>query len=296
MKGHAAGDAGILHDCCPQELFEYIGQFVAPAQWLYNSLLPVPHDGNEWSGWYLSQILRHEQSGGWTLLMCSNETSVLPSGVLCPGFALAVRNHPPEIARSCGSRGEVLLTIRGSTTSKDWFINVNEKAVPFEYLQGGYSSYTGGDADVDLVGIASRTEPNSRAPFRRVQCQVHSGMLNAALGILEDYHVVEYLSQLREVGGYTDVKVVGHSLGAGVAALIVAVLKNSVVAAWEKVASPAAAAVVQKRLVCGIGFATPACVCAELADAMLLDNVFTSVINKCVLFDSSCTFEYMFDV
>jgi hypothetical protein len=270
----------VLLERCPAALFGYVGQYVAPAQWLYNSLLPVPHDGNEWSGWYLSQILRHQQSGGWTLLMCSNETSVLPSGTLCPGFALAVRNYPDGPVND--SRGEVLLTIRGSTTSKDWFINVDEKATPFEYLQGGYASYTSssGGVNEDVASIAPETEPNARAPFRRVQCQVHAGMHRAAEGILQQYHVGEYLAQLREVGNYRDVKVVGHSLGAGVAALIVAILKNRMVSAWEKVSSAAAAATVQRRAVCGVGFAPPACVCSSLADALLLDNVFTCVVNK----------------
>ena len=281
---HHTGDPGVLFSTCPTNVFEYVGKYVGPAAWLYNSILPKPHEDSRWSGWYLSQIIVRDSvysrnTSGWVLLACVNETTVLPDGTKCPGFSLAVRDYISG-HESCNSgRGEVLLAIRGSVSVNDWFINIDEKPIDFEYSQGGYKSVVSEGQYVstkrDVAQIASENTHNEDSPYKKVTCQVHRGMHRAAMGILDQFGMRNHIKVLRDAG-YRDIKVVGHSLGAGVCSMLVAILKNDLVSEWLD--APSATSMYTP--VCGVTFATPACVDSTLADALLMDNVLTSVIHR----------------
>lgn len=280
---HNAGDPGVLASVCPSNIFEYVGKYVGPAAWLYNSILPKPHEDSRWSGWYLSQIIVRDtvhstDTSGWVLLACVNETTVLPDGTKCPGFALAVRDYI-NTSEVSDSRGEVLLAVRGSVSVNDWFINIDEKPVDFNYYQGSFKSVVSEGlyecSKRSVEEIASECKPNEEAEYKKISCQVHRGMYRAALGILDQFGMRNHIKNLRGAG-YHDIKVVGHSLGAGVCSMLVAILKNDLVTEWLE--SPEANSIYKP--VCGIAFATPACVDTKLADALLIDNVLATVVHR----------------
>jgi hypothetical protein len=73
---------------CPPSLLQFMSDYASVAQWLYLCSVPAPRNGNDWSSWYLSQLIKPR---GWTLLMCINETTKLPNGVKVPAFCLVAR-------------------------------------------------------------------------------------------------------------------------------------------------------------------------------------------------------------
>ena len=63
---------------------------------------------------------------------------------------------------------------------------------------------------------------------------VHSGMLVGAMSILDDYGIRRSLERLYLDHNYS-ITIVGHSLGAGTAALLAAEFKNGIVKAGMKI-------------------------------------------------------------
>ena len=71
------------------------------------------------------------------------------------------------------------------------------------------------------------TEADPTLVTRTVQGIIHKGLYTAAMGLLEGYNLRPVLMRLLNAG--YQVKVVGHSLGAGIAALIAAELRISLI-------------------------------------------------------------------
>jgi hypothetical protein len=225
---------------CPLSLIQYLSDYASIAQWLYLSEVPNPRSGNDWSSWYLSQLIRQR---GWTLLMCINETTKLPSGAKVPAFCVVARTSPSNVTNPNNPSGlhrEAMLVVRGSKSSMDWAINMEESTVPLQY-------HCGSPAGSVVTG------------------QAHKGIYRGAMGILDGYGVRAHL-QILLIKGYT-VKVVGHSLGAGTAALIAADMRSII----NKEGS--------QGDVSAVVFASPAVVTEDLADAFVRDGLLINSVS-----------------
>lgn len=249
---------GVIAESCPEGVLEYLGTYVDKADCLYSSNLPAPHDTNDWNSWYLSRITIRQE---YTVLACINETTKLPNGVKCPAFALLARYDVSK-----GQR-EAILAIRGSHSTMDWSINLDENACPFSFY--------------------SREDPS--LPSSELICTTgwaHQGMYKGVMGILDSYSMRSYLTDLF-VRDYR-ILFVGHSLGAGIAALAAAEFQNGLRLSsneqikskiWNNCHSSLWAKGNPNRAVSGICFATPPCVSSNIADMMLKDGVITNCIN-----------------
>jgi len=233
-----SNSVGVIEAACNTDLINYCGRYLECANWLYAAKLPRPHDNNvAMCAWYLTKLVRRNK---WCVLCCNNTTTKLPNGKLCPGFAL--------LARNMGGKKEAVLSIRGSLSTKDWGINLNEAAVKYTYTSGDKSQ-----------------------GYSNVEGYVHEGMYLGAKTILLDFKIRQYILDLCSNG--FEVKVVGHSLGAGTAVLIGAELKNY----FSRVDSEVNLQMFQPK-VAVIGFATPPIVCATICDAMIRDNLVVSAV------------------
>ena len=158
----------------------------------------------------------------------------------CPVFALVVREE--------GLHKEALLVIRGSATALDWTINLNCIPSQITYYKGAQ-----GD-EGELKG------------------SVQSGMHRGAISILEHCHMAAAIDMLLSQG--YSIKVVGHSLGAGVAAMCVILLKERYVLQLRE----------KKRtsvpFIPSVGFGCPPCTDIEISEALKEDNLTTTVINN----------------
>lgn len=151
--------------------------------------------------------------------MCMNETTKLPNSAKCPAFALLARcydaptfTYPHTHEQRQKSKGndskpvrkEVMLVIRGSASTMDWSINLEEPVVyyPYHYFTSHHTITT-------------------------VYDYVHFGMYKAVMSMLDHYNLRAYLTSLLKEG--YEIKVVGHSLGAAVSTLLAAELRNSIV-------------------------------------------------------------------
>lgn len=117
-----------------------------------------------------------------------------------------------------------MLVIRGSKTVMDWSINLEEEMCDYTYTHivpqdSPYLPTSAGNA-----GSPSADELCTNT----VQGTIHKGLYTAAVGLLEGYNLRTTLLRLLSTD-YT-VKVVGHSLGAGIAALIAAELRVTIIA------------------------------------------------------------------
>eukprot|EP00891_Asterochloris_glomerata_P009711 jgi/Astpho2/9711/Aster-x0409 len=109
--------------------------------------------------------------------------------------------------------------------------------------------------------------------------QAHMGMLRAARWLLQ--HEGTTVSKVMQDTGYQDLKIIGHSLGAGTAALLAMMLHNDTGAAtrWGN-----------PQMSC-VGFATPPVVCEE--NALRCRDYITTVVCQHDVIPRSClaTFE-----
>ena len=263
----AGRQEGVLMAQCPPEVVDYVARYVSAAQCLYTAALPPPHQTNDWSSWFLAKTFARQQ---WTLLMCVNETTKLPNGNKAPAFALFARQLPadppaptrgrraaarkPTAAERAAGRKEALLVVRGSASTMDWSINFQESLAPCQYRH--YCPAAGQVVTVD--GHA------------------HSGFQQAARAILADYGLRDYVLRLFAEG--FDVKVVGHSLGAGVSVLLAAELRGAVLAELLA-AGKSGPALLETHRVAGVVFCAPAVLSVRLAEAFLRDRLLVNVIN-----------------
>lgn len=250
--GHAQGDRGVLQQSCPLSLLDYVGRYSGPAQWLYSASLPSPHDTDDWRSWYLSRLVLCQ---GWTLLYHQVESSTLYNGTSCPAFALVTRQD------SDGK--EALLVVRGTQSSVDWTINLSETMYSFVYRSG----------------------PRGEVP---VSGGVHTGMMLGALAILDVYGMRACLHSLIERG--FDIKIVGHSLGAGTAALLTAELKNGLyTAAISRNGGDSPLSSPLPR-VTAVGFGSPPVMDETIADAFLSDDMMVTVVHRDDIVPRLCRF------
>lgn len=268
---------GLLTASCPDSVLHYLRRFVAPAQWLYISLLPSPHHTVDWSSWYMSHIIKRQ---GWTVVMAINEATQLPNGFKCPAFALVTRCR--RAGRQYGKKDssivpvqlkEAMLIIRGTKTTMDWTINLDDSSINFSYYSFNQSNEASGGYTV-------------------VDGHVHKGMYEAAIGILQSYNLRRYILQL--CNDNYDVKIVGHSLGAGVAALIAAEMRNSLffisssslkshtegsqIADDMAIAGTSNITPSSVRRMAAICFSSPSCVSENLAERWLNDELLLNVV------------------
>ena len=131
----------------------------------------------------------------------------------------------------------------------DWCINFDEDSVAFDYSSGATAS-----------------------DFTNVSGKVHSGMMGAAKTILDDFGVRTAIEKL-STEGYA-IKVVGHSLGAGVSVLLAADLRNGFV---NNVKAGIMASLPSIRC---YAFACPSCVSEDLATAFTNDGIAMCIVNR----------------
>lgn len=160
--------------------------------------------------------------GGWTIVACVGASRAESDQCVVP--RLPPTPFPAWCLAVRSSTKTALLSIRGSVTQADWAINSHIEAAP---IDGGLC---------------------------------HHGMLAAARAILDDCGCLKLIERLFEQG--YDLKLVGHSLGAGVAVLITHLLGSDARRAG-------------RALDC-VAYATPACVSPDLADS-LRSNVLSVV-------------------
>lgn len=213
---YSAERKGVLCPAAPHWLLDYVAQYLSPAQWLYLCRLPPPHEDTDWSSWYLSKIVSRQ---GYTVLMCVNETTKLPDGTKCPAFALLVRTRKARTGKQDSAqkkRREALLIIRGSASTLDWSINLEESMIHYAYShikkdQAEYSIETTHD-------------------------YVHFGIYKAAHALLNHFSLRSYLITLLQRD--YEVSLIGHSLGAAVASMLGAELRNSIIQDYYQLPSP----------------------------------------------------------
>lgn len=142
---------------------------------------------------------------------------------------------------------EVQLIIRGTHQVMDWSINLNEDPVLFQYAYGNAQN----GSNIEML-----------------EGSIHKGMYEGAIGILDDYCCYEYLLLFLS-NGYK-LKIIGHSLGAGTASIIAAILKTRLFTNNLELFHNAD--------VRAIVFATPPVMSEELATAVGRDELVLSII------------------
>ncbi len=272
---HPQDVPGVLASECPLHVLEYISRFVSPAQWLYTAVLPAPHDNNDWSSWYLGNMIKHQ---GWSLLMNINDTTKLPDGKKCPAFAIVARTRRDPVTKAIIAK-EAMLVIRGSQSTMDWSINFEEELMEMQF------SY--------------RPVITTPTLLQNVMGYAHKGIYNGARGILDGYGARVFLMLLFN-SGY-NIQMVGHSLGAGVAALIAADLRSTIVQSQDKdrqlnadaaISSHHAANLsslsdadvdgkkaLEAHRISAVVFSCPAVVTENLAVAFVEDRLLINVVN-----------------
>ncbi len=236
------------------DMFRYILPFIGPAAWLYNCTLPGVHNTPEWDKWYMQQVLSKD---GWTVVGAICRTSHVPRfeyefmaddenikhnvmidrNWICPAFCLAIND-----------KKEAILAIRGSASALDWTINLNnipEDIVYFKGLQG--------DGDI-------------------IEGKAHGGIYRGAEGILRHCHLYEAIENL-VANGY-DVKVTGHSLGAGTAIVIAVLLKKYFTLKKRE------GKVQSVPFIPAVGFGVPPVIDEVTSAALLEDGLVISVVNN----------------
>lgn len=171
----------------PDELIASLGEWLGPAQWLSAAYrLPAPHNTPEWASWFAARLAA---KAGWTVLACHGAGATESPGV--PTYPVRTPIPAWLLAAQVHSKRAVLV------------------------LRGTYSE---NDAHLD-----SQLEPAAWEPAEGGRCFLaHGGILRAARAILDDCGCRATLERLRAAG--YELTVVGHSLGAGVATLITALL------------------------------------------------------------------------
>ena len=240
--------------------------WIGPAQWLYAAYeLPCPHNTPEWAAWYAARIAACGAVGSGAAGSGAAGSGAAGSGAVGSGAAgsgaadswhtLAVmgaastenwclpafprdRLLPAWQLAARPSSMQAVLCVRGSASPQDWAINFD--STPDE----------ADDARSAPLMLGGRTYA------------AHGAMLRAARALLDECGLRAAFLQLRDAG--YSLTLVGHSLGAGVAAILTALLLHE---------HPTARCV---------AYATPACVDASLAHA-LAPHVLSAVHNDDVV-------------
>lgn len=279
LNQHFQNSTGVLMDSCPVYLLDLVGNYLSMAQMLYSAELPVPHDSSDWKSWYLTRLAAGQE---WTVLASMTESLKLADSSKCPAFALFARRRrvtnigsrpylphdtliPDELKSYFDSTSrwddnckdatweqEAVLCIRGTSEAIDWSINLDESPKDFSFCLSALTE--GSNFDFDKCSV---------------QGFVHRGIYQGATAILDSCNMRRFLSDL-SLNGYK-VTIVGHSLGAGTAALLAAELQNGYRLGPNKI--------LHNSVVRAVCIATPPCMSLELAQAVTYDGLVLNVIN-----------------
>lgn len=188
---------------------------------------------------------------------------------------------------------EAMLVVRGSNSTIDWSINLGEAMQEFSFT---YLQPSGGSGSVPHGDKAYKT--------RTVSGSTHKGIYTAANCVLQCYNLQSYLLRLLEAGYL--IKAVGHSLGAGVGAMVVAEMRNRLILRHCTASGcssrlmqlpaldvygnqvmrdvPVDGTIVPASLkhllsrISAVVFSCPACITPNLADALLEDRLLINTI------------------
>jgi hypothetical protein len=152
-----------------------------------------------------------------------------------PAFAVVTRGK------------EALIVVRGTQSMADWTININLVPEKVTYHKGK-------DGSTAIEGVA------------------HAGMYKGAKAIIELCGVGAIVDTLVKEG--YSIKVVGHSLGAGISCMIAVLLKQKYAeqkARGERSDIP---------FIPSIGFGHPPCLGVNIADATKEDKLCTAIVNE----------------
>lgn len=117
-----------------------------------------------------------------------------------------------------------MLVIRGSKSIMDWSINLEEEMCDYSFTH-----VVPQDSPFLPAPSEGRRSPAADDFYTNtVNGTIHKGLYTAAMGLLEGYNLRSTLLRLLAID--YQVKVVGHSLGAGIAALITAELRITLIA------------------------------------------------------------------
>lgn len=146
-----------------------------------------------------------------------------------------------------------MLVLRGTKSFSDWHINSNRGSVAYQYLAG------------------------ANGEKKPIDGKVHMGMFNSATAVL-DVHCVK-LALLHLFDSGFNIKIVGHSLGAGTGALILMEFKRHL---WTRVQANPSLQKDKSSLFEGrvstVLYGVPAVVCADIAKALYEDKHILSVV------------------
>ena len=234
------------------KLLDWINPCFGPANWLYKLKLPGVHSSDEWTRWYLSEVLKKD---GWSVVGASVKTEQIPlyemhmeEDEANPGTYVPVENTVMVPAFAVVTREkEALIVVRGTQSMADWTININ--MLPHEVTY-----YSGAGGDSSFVGVC------------------HAGMTKGADAIINMCGVGKIVDDLVDKG-FT-IKVVGHSLGAGISCMIAILLKAKY--AKQKLAGE------RKDIpyIPSIGFGHPPCVDTRISEATKEDKLCTAIVNE----------------
>jgi len=188
---------------------------------------------------------------------------------------------------------EAMLVVRGSNSTIDWSINLGEAMQEFSFT---YLQPSGGSGSVPHGDMVYKT--------RTVSGSTHKGIYTAANCVLQCYNLQSYLLRLLEAGYL--IKAVGHSLGAGVGAMVVAEMRNRLILRHCTASGcsiklmqlpaldvygnqvmrdvPVDGTIVPASLkhllsrISAVVFSCPACITPNLADALLEDRLLINTI------------------
>lgn len=242
-------------ESCSSDILDTICDYVGPANWLYATNLPGIHNEESWTRWYLQKVVLHRDQ--WTLIGCNMTTREVPKSeyypetdpkdplhnvfvdkkYMVPAFGIFLRQIE-------GGEKEALIVIRGTNNMADWTINLNMVPDDILYPQGE-------DGSIKLI-----------------EGKAHSGMLRSAKAILEHCHLNSMIDMLLE--NEHSIKLVGHSLGAGIASLAAVLLKFRF---WSEKRE-----VIPK--ISAIGFGAPPNMSEDVVEALSTDGLVLSIVNQ----------------
>lgn len=282
---------GVLCPHCPYGVVDYVSKYISAAEWLYLANLPQPHNTMEWASWYLTKLVKRQ---GWTVLMCIHETTKLPDGFKCPAFAVVTRvrdtgtGHDASRPRKIK---EAMIVVRGSMSPMDWTINLEEDVhddYQYAYFHPSLTTQFCEAVSDDSKGVSA----DGHVLYQ--QGYIHKGMHDSAMALLDGYNVRAQISRLIQAG--YDVKCVGHSLGAGVAAMVAMEIRNMYVSQFVHMMNHQQTVVSSEPMelsedglvrsmwqkvhrVTAVVYACPAFLSPSLAQAALADRLLINVVN-----------------
>ncbi|KAG8468882.1 hypothetical protein KFE25_007400 [Diacronema lutheri] len=186
--------------------------------------------GRALGGFALSGGYKHVDAEAHTTALCAL-TGLQPSDVRLRrwGATALLPAHYVAIDRSAGW---IVVSVRGTHSAADVLTDLHAAAHPFALCATACAASAGAR---DPGGCDAFGKADAR-PDGRVRGSVHAGMLASARALLRS--VTPAVAQLRAEEPHAGVVVVGHSLGAGTAALLAALMRDPAADVCPLVAQP----------------------------------------------------------